>query len=244
MNTKQFAFVPLLLLTLVSLGAGEIKIDAPTDYITPGKTVQIRISGLKEGDIAKSDITLWPEVGTTLIPARTWGGEPFILFSADRAGDYLLKIVVPTPEGLASAKAVIKVGKAPSPKPTPNPTPSPTPEPTPNPYQPVSAWKDTMEPVIKCHLSNQDSQSLAKVYSNLSKAVQTESANFGTTGDLRTAIVKQAQPLGLQGKYPELRNAVEKIFIDSLTLENIPLDRVQASALLQTLAWAIWEAGK
>jgi hypothetical protein len=72
-------------------------------------------------------VTLWPRDGVVMIPAKTWGGAPMILFSADSQGKYLLKIVAPGKDALLKAETVIQVGQGVQPPNPPDPPVPPTP---------------------------------------------------------------------------------------------------------------------
>jgi hypothetical protein len=136
---------------------------------------------------------------------------------------------------------LVPVGPVPDPPP---PLPPP-PTPDPNPFQPAAQWQAIVKPVAAIKLQKADARALATdVYGRASIEVMAGGPAIATTGDLRDKLIQYGKPLGLQGRYPELAKALEKILGTALSLENRPLDRVQSAALLQTLAWAVWEAGK
>ena len=95
---------------------------------------RLEVSNLPGDTLEHADLTVWPVDGTELLPLRTWGGEPLMLFRASDPGKYLVKVVVPVLEGkearLLSVEHVIEVRGPPTP-----PTP-PTPPPGPDPPQP------------------------------------------------------------------------------------------------------------
>jgi len=101
---------------------------------------RLAISDLPVSSLEHANITVWPEVGTELLPLRTWGGEPLMLFRASEPGRYLVKVVVPVLEGkearLLSVEHIIEVRGPPTPPVPPTPPEPPTPPPGPDPPQP------------------------------------------------------------------------------------------------------------
>lgn len=87
------AFVLSLLLWLPSLAAGqEIVLDGPDTPLQPREYSQILVTGLADADLTSAVIDWTPREGTTLIPARLWGGQPFLLFSGKHAGRYTITV--------------------------------------------------------------------------------------------------------------------------------------------------------
>jgi len=83
------------LLLLAAIAAGqEIRLDAPTEPIQPREYCQILVSGLADAELAGATIDWSPREGTTLMPARMWGGQPFLLFSARQPGKYSITVSV------------------------------------------------------------------------------------------------------------------------------------------------------
>lgn len=117
----------LLLLTVQATALAGITIEVPAEPVAVGQNVQVYIEGIAPDLLGKAITMHWPREGTTFVPARTWGGNPFIWFEATRPGRYLVSVTVPKlVDGEASlehAEAVIVVGGEPNPNPTPPPVP-------------------------------------------------------------------------------------------------------------------------
>lgn len=86
----------LVLLTLlastVSLGA-DITITAPTSKLQPGAYVILQVQGIDMDSLPKASVEVIPS-DAVILPARTWGGSPIIIFSAPKAGTYTLSVHV------------------------------------------------------------------------------------------------------------------------------------------------------
>ena len=118
----------LLLIAVQATALAGISIEVPATPVAAGQNVQIYIEGIEPDLLSKAITTHWPREGTTFVPAKTWGGNPFIWFEATQPGRYLVSVTVPQiVDGEASlehAEAVIVVGDG---EPKPNPTPPPVP---------------------------------------------------------------------------------------------------------------------
>jgi len=120
--------VGLLLASVATALGGEITIDAPS-AVAAGDNIQMFVNGINSDELPKAIATHWPEERTTFVAAKTWGNQPFIWFSAQLPGKYLIEITVPRLENgvavLGYARTVLIVGG--EPEPAPNPTPPPVP---------------------------------------------------------------------------------------------------------------------
>lgn len=130
---------------------------------------------------------------------------------------------------------------APSPDPGPEPDPDPDPKPDPNPYVPDERWQAAVRPILAYDLDRRDASNLALLYGTAGS--QAAAGALQTTLELRQYLVEHGTKLGLQGKYPGLGDAVDKVMADALGLDVVKLSD-HAPGLLQTLAWAVWEAGQ
>lgn len=213
-----------------------VKIAVPLAPIGAGVAVQLPVDGLKTTDLPIARVGVWPREKVTLVPARPWGdGSPFVWFVSGAEGSYLLWIACPRDGGLAYAEAVLVVGK-----PTP---PPPPPEPAPvNPHRPAQQYQELLAPVTRIRLAPSDARSLSSFLAGLKAVVV--AGGVGTTADLRGEIAKGSSAVQLGAKYPALAVKLEEVFTATLTLKNVPLDKAEAAALLETTAWAVWEAGK
>lgn len=78
---------------LAAIAAAEdLRLDAPTSPVQPREYVQILVHGLAEADLPSAAIEWTPRADTTLIPARLWGGQAFLLFAARRPGTYTIVV--------------------------------------------------------------------------------------------------------------------------------------------------------
>jgi hypothetical protein len=166
----------------------------------------------------------------TCIPAnKKWlaveGGKQ-VVFANRTVGTYTFVLATAKGDVAAVAQHVVVIGEEVVPER--------------NPWVPSSAWESATATIRTLKMSRADSIALAKLYGDLS----TRLSSIQTTGDLRAALVREGSALSLKGKYPGLADAVDKYLIASIRLENVALNREAAAPILQTLAWAIWEAGK
>ena len=112
-------------LILATSGLAQITIEAPPGPIAAVENVQVFVHGIDADDLPTAIAKHYPRTGTTFVPAKTWGNDPFIYFSAP-PGKYLIWVAC----NGEYAEAEIVVGE-----PQPNPTPGPTPDPLPLPGQ-------------------------------------------------------------------------------------------------------------
>jgi hypothetical protein len=110
----------------------EIAIVAPAQPIKPGKAVRLTVSGLTPDRLPACRVEYFPDEAVELWTAQTWGGEPFIVFTAEKAGKYKVWVNAHAAEGDSFCAAVLTVGTLPGPDPEPDPNPDPGPTPTPN----------------------------------------------------------------------------------------------------------------
>ncbi len=86
-------FLALLLIVCGStLHAQGITLTGPSGSVEPREYAQILVSGLSDQDLPAARVEWTPTAGTTLIPARTWGGQPFLWFSARNPGRYTITV--------------------------------------------------------------------------------------------------------------------------------------------------------
>jgi hypothetical protein len=85
--------VTLLLILLPAIAAGqEIRLDGPGEPIQPREYCQVLVSGLSDADLPGATVDWSPREGTTCMPARLWGGQPFLLFSGKQPGLYRISV--------------------------------------------------------------------------------------------------------------------------------------------------------
>jgi hypothetical protein len=84
----------LLLAWLVPAIAGgqEVVLSGPSSPLQPREYAQILVYGLADSDLPTASIEWSPRDGTTLMPARLWGGQPFLLFAARTPGTYTITV--------------------------------------------------------------------------------------------------------------------------------------------------------
>lgn len=83
----------ILLWASAAIAAGEeIRLDAPASPVQPREYVQILVQGLPDAEMPAASIEWTPRDDTTLIPARLWGGQPFLLFAGRRPGTYTIVV--------------------------------------------------------------------------------------------------------------------------------------------------------
>lgn len=126
----------LLFLTGQALPA---ELVAPKEPIAAGEYVQLGVKGVAEADLPKAKLFWWPTEKVTVIAAKTWAGEPLLMFAAKAEGRYSLWMIVPTAGGIESAQAVVVVGGAKPPDPPVPPVDPPVP-PGPTPIAAGKLW--------------------------------------------------------------------------------------------------------
>jgi hypothetical protein len=86
-------FALALLVTAVAWGQGVVLVG-PTAPIDPKDFAQIMVSGLTDQDLPAARVEWAPAAGVTLIPAKTWGGQPFLWFSSRVPGKFTVTVTV------------------------------------------------------------------------------------------------------------------------------------------------------
>lgn len=82
----------LVLVWAAIAGGQEIVLDGPALPVQPREYCQIMVGGLSDADLPAASIEWTPRDGTTLMPARLWGGQPFLLFAARTPGRYTIVV--------------------------------------------------------------------------------------------------------------------------------------------------------
>jgi len=116
----------------------------------------------------------------------------------------------------------------------------PPPPPIVNPYKPTPAFQAAVRSVQVLSLERVDSQKLSEMYFLI--AQQTRAGKYKSLGAIRSDLVKFGSPLNLKGKYSGLSSAIDKYLSTTLGLEEV-VPTGNASDVLETLAWAVFEAG-
>lgn len=79
--------------------AAEITITGPEKPIQPGRMVRLLIRGISDAELLGSSATVTPPVGVStddidLFPGKSWQNIPYVDFSAQKPGKYLVSIGV------------------------------------------------------------------------------------------------------------------------------------------------------
>jgi len=212
-----------------------IKIEGP-ETIEAGEYAQLFVRGVPASSLPTARVIHFPRERTVLMPAQTWGGDPFVLFKAKTPGKYLVAVVL---AGGDYAEVVVQVGDPPPPPPPPVP-------PTPNPYLPAPEWKATVQPVLRIKsLKSQpeNAKALAECFDWTASSVAGATAGLATYGDLRSSLASALAKQDLKGKVPGLGTALDAVLAEALGLDNVAIDRPKTAAVLRTIAWAIFETG-
>ena len=78
-----------------AIAAGqEIRLVGPTEPLQPREFCQILVIGLTDADLPGATVEWSPREGTTLLPARLWGGQPFLLFSGKTPGKVTITVSI------------------------------------------------------------------------------------------------------------------------------------------------------
>jgi hypothetical protein len=120
---QAFSLVCFLLLA----AADPIVLDGPDGPVAVGQSVQVFVSGIGEEALPTAYAGHWPRKQTTFVPARTWGGKPFIWFAAARSGEYLISVCVAENNTIRRGELVIVVGEGDDDENPPPPPPPPQP---------------------------------------------------------------------------------------------------------------------
>lgn len=219
----------------------DVKLVVP-DQVQPGQLVQIMVTGLTEDKLNSAIVDWEPQEGVIVIPAKTWGGQPMILFqppSKNSAKSYALWIAWPYSQGdkinQGYTKVRVQVGDAdPFPDPTPNPKPV-------NPFpKPNETWLKTLEPLSKAikqsNLQFLKAKQAAEKLESL--AAQIAADALTDSAQLFQAIAQAGQGSGLGkdvatalGKVMEVQNPHDK-----------RIDMDQAAWTLRYMAWTLWDS--
>jgi hypothetical protein len=125
------------------------------------------------------------------------------------------------------------------------PTPQPAPTPVPNrPSDVLAASVQPIAAILKNHAD--DGGKLADFYLSMADVISRDQGKvIQTTANLRElhrrAGLLMFQRTGVQGKYPGLAEAIDKVFVDRLGLENVAFDSAKQSAaieIMKAIAWA------
>jgi len=166
-------------------------------------------------------------------PSRIVGGNAMFWIGAP--GDYVISAIVVDWDArsfVPLSKQITVVGEVP-------PIPPP-PDPTPNPYPAPLKWRAAIEPILKTSPSPVYAQAKAAVFARLAKTVREASA-LRSTADLYQLLAGESSD---GDSDPTVRAAVASVIDQALGRKPVPLDREEAAAMLEAIAWALWEAGK
>lgn len=119
--------LPAILVWAVAAHGAEIDVSGPTEA-EPGQLVMFTVSGVSATELPDCRLVHWPAEGVSVIPATTWAGQPFVLFTASEPGTYVLVVFLQRPGGGYVGHG-ITVGPQPGPGPDPGPNPDPSPGP-------------------------------------------------------------------------------------------------------------------
>lgn len=73
----------------------EIRIIGPAQ-VEPGEYNRYNVVGIGEDQLAAAALTYEPTKNVVILPAKTWGGEPFLFFMAKNPGEYNISIALNT----------------------------------------------------------------------------------------------------------------------------------------------------
>jgi hypothetical protein len=229
-------------ITPASATAGAtLDLVGPTGSIQPGEDAELRLAGLTLDELQAAqdrgnfDLTAWPLAGLRLRSYYDWMDRKLKLdFRARDPGEYLVKLHLVRNGAQEIAAVVVTVaGEVPPVPPPPDPTPNPYPSPPAN-------WQDAVKPILQTSPSPTYSQAKASTFARLAKTVRAESA-LRTTADLYQLLAGESSD---GDSDPTVRAAVASVIEQALGRKPVPLDREEAAAMLQAIAWALWEAGK
>ncbi len=235
--------VPILLFCSAAIAAGaELAIEGPNEVAAGSRPVRLNVQGATVPELIAggAKVVLYPRESAEVWDSATWGGEPYLLFVAEKPGKYLVAIAMARGGKLLYAEHQVLVKGGPNPNPPPSPPP---PGPTPNPYQAVEAWKSAVQPLSSFKLKSPDAVKLAAAWAEAGKFARAAPVG-STTADLRRKLIGVGKPLDLKGRYAGLGSAVDAILAGALGLDVRPLDGPRAADLLETMAWAAWETGR
>ena len=133
MSRLAITLAVLLSLAVCPFARADVSIEGPSE-VEAGDYAQLNVLGLDAERLSSALVKYFPRERVNVIPAKTWAGDPMILFRAKNQGTYLLWVAAPGPTGIDQAEIEIQVGPLPNPEPIPpDPTPIPDPDPEPDP---------------------------------------------------------------------------------------------------------------
>lgn len=214
----------------------------PTGPIQPGEEAELRLAGLTLDELQAAqdkgnfDLTAWPLAGLRIRSYYDWMDRKLKLdFRARDPGEYLVKLHLVRDGAQEIAAVVVTVAGEVPPVPPP-----PTPDPQPNPYPaPPANWQEAVRPILQTSPSPTYSLAKAATFARLAKTVREESA-LRSTADLHQLLAGESSD---GNSDPAVRAAVAAVIDQALGRKPVPLDREEAAAMLEAIAWALWEAG-
>jgi len=95
---KSLLAAPLLAVSVL-LAAPTDTDPTPIKLIGPAalevrETATYQVQGLSEDQLRQASVSASPAEGVTLIPARSWGGEPFLIFASRNEGEHIVTVAL------------------------------------------------------------------------------------------------------------------------------------------------------
>lgn len=199
------------------------------DQVDVGKPAWYSVIGAADGASA----AFVPTALLDTAPARIVSGNA--MFWVAKPGEYVITAIVVDWDArtfIPLTKQITVAGEVPPVPPPPNPTP--------NPYPPPLKWRQGIEPILATQPSQAYATAKAEIFGRLAKTVREDSA-LSTTVDLYQLIAAQSSA---GDSDPKVREAVAGVIDAAIGREIKPLDRVEAAAMLEAIAWALWEAAR
>lgn len=217
----------LFILLLCNITYAEIKIICPSKAIT-GSPVTISYEGIPENAAVKIN-----KIGfsneDTFLELFDANGKPVTIFWSLVPGSRTIQLITcdhSDTDPIQITSHVLEYGS------NPNPTPIPI---------PIEAKVAPILSYVKAtNVETKDLKLLAEFYNDFS--VELLKSNINDTNTFRNAYIsagkKFFQGTQIDNKYSGLSEIVDKVLSDSLSLEIVPLDKVETSKLLEGIAWA------
>lgn len=205
---------------------------AGPDEVQVGKPAWFAVAGVSgAASAAFLPTALLDTTPSRIVPgnAMFWVGTP---------GDYVVSAIVVDWDArsfVPLSKQITVVGEVP-----PVPPPTPDPKPQPNPYPPPLKWRSAIEPILQTQPSQAYSQAKAATFARLAKTVREGSVPL-STADLYQLLAGESSG---DDSDPAVRAAVASVIEQALGRKPVPLAREEAAAMLEAIAWALWEVGK
>jgi len=213
-----------------SISAETVPSITGPDEIPAGKPAWYAVTGIS----GTASAAFLPTALLDTDPSRVVQGNA--LFWVAQPGEYVLTAIVVDWDAkrfTPLSKQVTVAGEVP-------PVPPPTPDPQPNPYPtPPANWQAAVKPILATHPTQAYAQAKAATFARLAKTVRAESA-LRSTADLYQLLAGESSD---GDSDPTVRAAVASVIEQALGRKPVPLDREEAAAMLQAIAWALWEAG-